>query len=239
MYQENIMENSMANSKIAKTIMFNMAWLLVLFSVIFCQQISAKNIDDKIQQLSDGWAHVNFELNGDDQEDAFMKLIVQAKMVTSNYPKQADAWTWSGIIKSSFSEVSSGLNTLLYAKSAKKDFEQAIALNPKILAGSAYISLGVLYHKMPGWPIAFGDDDEAEVLLIKGLENDPNGKVSNFFYGEFLFDEDKYHQAKRHLLRAKQVPLRVNCLVADKHRQDEVELLLAKVEKKIAQEPRR
>ena len=52
------MENSMANSKIAKTIMFNMAWLLVLFSVIFCQQISAKNIDDKIQQLSDGWAHV-------------------------------------------------------------------------------------------------------------------------------------------------------------------------------------
>ena len=239
MYQEELMKASRVNNKGVNAITFHIAWLLVLISVIFCQQISAKNINDKIQQLSDGWAHVNFELNGNVQEDAFMKLIDQANMVTSNYPLQADAWTWSGIIKSSFSEVSRGLNTLSYAKSAKKDFQQAIALNPKILAGSAYISLGVLYHKMPGWPIAFGDDDKAEVLLKKGLENDPNGKVSNFFYGEFLFDEGKYHHAKMHLLRAKQVPLRINCLIADKHRQAEVELLLAKVEKIIAQERRR
>ena len=64
-------------------------------------------------------------------------------------------------------------------------------------------------------------------------------KFSIFSMVGFLFDEGKYHQAKKHLLRAKQVPLRINCLIADKHRQAEVELLLAKVEKIIAQERRR
>ncbi|MGB2739542.1 MAG: hypothetical protein WBC60_03175 [Cognaticolwellia sp.] len=219
-----------------KIFIVNIGCLLLLLSCIFSNQAKAENIDDSIQQLSDRWAHVNFELSDDEQEQAFLALITQAKMVTAHYPLQAEAWAWSGIIKSSFASASFGLGALSQAKSAKKDFETAIELNPEALVGSAFTSLGVLYHKVPGWPISFGDDEDAEVLLLKGLESNPKGKISNFFYGEFLLDERKYHQAKKHLLLAKQVPLRTNSLMADKHRQAEIELLLEKVEKKIAKE---
>jgi len=241
----NLMSNTVALNTLVKNnakvrrVCVNISCLLLLFSFAFCQQASAENIDDKIQQLSDSWAHANFELNDDAQDDAFVTLIAQAKMITSNYPEQANAWTWSGIIKSSFAGASGGLGALSYAKSAKKDLEQAIKLAPEALAGSAYTSLGVLYHKVPSWPISFGDDDDAEVLLKKGLESNPHGKISNFFYGEFLFDERKYQQAKKYLLLAKQVPLRVTSLVADKYRQAEIELLLEKIEKKTTKKNKR
>jgi len=213
--------------------------LLSTLSLLFSASSSAVTLDEGIQQLSDTWAHVNFELTDEAQEKAFNKLIERAKIITSDYPKHANAWTWSGIIKSSFAGASGGLGALSFAKDAKKDFEKAIELNPGALAGSAYTSLGVLYHKVPGWPIAFGDDDDAEVLLKKGLENNPDGKISNFFYGEFLFDERKYRQAKKYLLTAKRIPLRDNSLLADKYRQVEIKLLLAKLEKKIAKQSKR
>lgn len=237
--KELMMKNLVNNKRKLFSIKKGFITLLSVLSFTFSSQIIAATLDEDVQQLSDNWAHVNFELNDDIQEEAFVNLIEQANKLTSSYPEKAKVWAWSGIIKSSFAGASGGLGALSFAKDAKKDFEKAIELNPKALAGSAFTSLGVLYHKVPGWPIAFGDDDDAEVLLKKGLENNPHGKISNFFYGEFLFDERKYHQAKKHLLVAKQVPLRVNSLLADKYRQAEIELLLAQVEKKIAKSTKR
>lgn len=238
--KNNLFINKSANNKRKSfSIKFTAITLLTVLSFFGNSQAIAATLDEDVQQLSDTWAQVNFELSDDSQEIAFTKLIGQVNKVTKNYPEQAKAWVWSGIIKSSFAGASGGLGALSFAKEAKKDFEKAIALNPSALKGSAYTSLGVLYHKVPGWPIAFGDDDDAEELLKKGLEGNPNGKISNFFYGEFLFDERKYQQAKKYLLMAKQVPLRENSLVADKHRQVEIETLLAKVEKKIAKKRKR
>lgn len=211
---------------------------IVVVALLVSNSLFAQPID-MIQTLSDDWAHVNFELEGDAQEAAFSKLITTVNKLKSSAPEQAGIWTWSGIINSSFAGAKGGLGALSYAKQAKKDFEKAIELDPSALAGSAYTSLGVLYHKVPGWPIAFGDDDDAEQLLKKGLSTNPDGKISNFFYGEFLFDEGKYQLSKKHLLIAKQVPLRLNALIADKHRQVEIENLLAKVEKKIAKKGKR
>ena len=211
--------------------------LVLMFTL--SSQSNAATLEEGIQQLMDTWAHVNFELKSDEQEAAFVKLIEQADAVTTQFPQQAGAWTWSGIIKSSYAGASGGLGALSFAKAAKKDFEKSIKLDPNALAGSAYTSLGVLYHKVPGWPIAFGDDDDAEKLLKQGLENNADGKIANFFYGEFLYDDRKYEQAKKHLLVAKKAPLRANSLVADQYRQVEIEALLAKVEKKLAKKSKR
>lgn len=211
----------------------------IVFMLILSSQSSATTLDKGIQQLSDSWAHVNFELTNDEQESGFITLIEQVNAITTQFPEQAQAWTWSGIIKSSYAGANGGLGALSFAKAAKKDFEKSIKLNPNALAGSAYTSLGVLYHKVPGWPIAFGDDDDAEEFLKKGLENNVDGKISNFFYGEFLYDDRKYEKAKKYLLVAKEAPHRENSLVADQYRQIEIEELLVKVEKKLAKKRKR
>lgn len=225
-------------NKKLKTITTNVKLFFGVSSLIASGLLFAQPAND-IQSLSDNWAYVNFELEGDAQEEAFTKLILEANKLKVTDSERASVWTWSGIINSSFAGAKGGLGALSYAKQAKKDLEKAIELDPNALAGSAYTSLGVLFHKVPGWPIAFGDDDDAEILLKKGLDNNPKGKISNFFYGEFLFDEGKYHQAKQHLLIAKQAPLRTNSLIADQHRQVEIENLLSKVERKIAKKSKR
>jgi len=226
-------------AKTNKSIVPTVAYLMILISYLFSHVVAAKNIDAQLQQLNDKWARTHFELNGQHQTNAFVELIEQVDMLTFNHPMQADAWAWSGMIKSTFAQVSHSLVALSYIKAAKKDFEHAIELNANALTGTVYSHLGMLYHKAPIWPIAFGDDDVAEILLKKALVNAPNNKLSNLFYAQYLFNERRYHHAKKHLLIAKQIPLRTDCLIEDKHRQSDVELLLAQVEKIIAREPKR
>ena len=70
-------------------------------------------------------------------------------------------------------------------KDAKQHFEQAIQIDSQGSNGAAYTSLGSLYYQVPSWPIAYGDNDKAKNMLLKGLEINPDGIDANYFYGEF------------------------------------------------------
>ena len=59
----------------------------------------------------------------------------------------------------------------------------AIAL---LLIAKAYVfSLGVLYYKVPGSPIGFGDKDRVGALLCEALALDSNGLDANYFWRGF------------------------------------------------------
>ena len=62
----------------------------------------------------------------------------------------------------------------------------------------------------------------------------PTGIDINYFLAEFYLEQDQYEKAKEHLLLAQAAPQRVNRASADKFRQQEVLVLLAKVNKSIA-----
>lgn len=211
--------------------------LTTLISVTFCLILSslanASELNDEIKQLQMQWAHINYQLKNEQQAEAFEALIVKAEQTTQRFRHDAEAWIWSGIVKSSFAGKQSGLDGLSLVKSAKKDLEKAIELDEKALKGSALMSLGILFHKVPGWPIAFGDNDEAEKFLVKSLSINPDGIDSNYFYGEYLYDEGEYRKAQRYLLAAQNAAPRLERPLADKYRQDEITHILAKVEKRL------
>ena len=115
----------------------------------------------------------------------------------------------------------------------KADLEQAIALDATALQGSAYTSLGVLYYKVPGWPVGFGSDKKARKLLTKALELNPQGIDPNYFYAEFLTEERDYKAAMRYLQIAKQAPARPERPLADSGRQQEIATLERKLAKKL------
>ena len=79
---------------------------------------------------------------------------------------------------------------------------------------------------MPGWPLGFGDDDKAETLLKKALTINPEGIDSNYFYGQFLYENRQYELAERYLLKAQQAPARPDRPLADEGRQKEIEATL-------------
>lgn len=210
----------------------SMKHLFAVVSLLASTTVLADVLAD-IKPLQDRWAEVNYALPEDDREKAFAELLNSADKVVGSNPDKAEALIWRGIIKSSYANAKGGLGALSVAESSKADFEQALKLDPTALQGSAYTSLGVLYSKVPGWPIGFGDNKQAKTLLLKALEQNPQGIDPNYFYAEFLAGKRDWATALRYLEIAKAAPARPGRESADAGRQQEIAALLAKVQKKL------
>lgn len=175
------------------------------------------------------WATVNYTKNSKANRKIFKQLVKDSIKLSEQYTESAEIIVWTGIINSSYAGVASGLSGLSYAKDAKVYFEKAIKINGDVLNGSAYTSLGTLYSKVPGWPLGFGDEDKALVLLQKGLAINPDGIDSNYFYADYLYEQKKYLEAKTFLEKALQAPARPERPNADKGRREDIQKLLAEI----------
>lgn len=112
----------------------------------------------QLHQLQTRWAEINYQTPEKQREEAFAKLVTQADAALASEPKAAELLIWRGIILSTQAGAKGGLGALGLVKEAKTNLEQAMAIDPQALAGSAYTSLGSLYYQVPGWPIGFGDE---------------------------------------------------------------------------------
>lgn len=187
-----------------------------------------------VAAVQDHWAIVAYETPKPQRLAAYEVLAKEAEAARAAHPGDAAALTWEGIVLSSWAGERGGLGALGLAKRARKDFEDAITLDPAALAGSASTSLGTLYYQVPGWPIGFGDDVKARELLQKGLAHNPDGIDSNYFYGDFLFDQDDLTGAEAALAKSVAAPARPGREMADQGRRKEAGELLAKVRAKLA-----
>ncbi|MBJ7556203.1 tetratricopeptide repeat protein [Marinomonas spartinae] len=180
------------------------------------------------------WSHINYQMTDNDKKvDAFKALATKVEAMVKADPNNADDYIWLGIIQASTAQAKGGLGALSFAKEAKKNLEHAIKINPNASEGSAYTTLGVLYHKVPGWPIGFGSDSKAKELLQKSIAINPKGLDNNFFYAEFLYDDGDYKEAKKYLEIAQQAAPRENRPVAEAGRRKDLNALLEKVNKKL------
>lgn len=184
-------------------------------------------------EIQQRWAQINYQMEDDTKEAAFNDLAIKAQELVNVDPKNPDDLIWLGIIQSSTAGAKGGLGALSLAKAAKKSFEDAIAINPSALSGSAMTSLGVLYHKVPGWPIGFGSDKKAKELLVQSYKLNPTSIDSNYFLAEFLYDDGDYEGAKQHLEKAQQAVPRPTRPIADIGRHKEVDTLMEKVNQKL------
>lgn len=208
--------------------------LALMLTALIQSGIVHANAVNEVTKLQTRWAQVNYQLQGDAQEKAFEKLVSDADNVTHVYPDAAEAWIWNGIIKSSYAGAKGGLGALSLVKDSRAALEKALNINPDAMQGSAYTSLGTLYFKVPGWPIAFGDDDKAEELLKTALKINPDGIDSNYFYAEYLKENGDYANAKKYLLKAQKAAPRPSRPVADKGRQKQIIQLLASIDKQLS-----
>lgn len=182
-----------------------------------------------IAPLQQRWAEIQYQLPDKEKPAAFEALAAEAEQVSQNEPDSAPALIWHGIILSSWAGAEGGLGALGKVKQAKAELEKALAIDPEALNGSAYTSLGALYYQVPGWPIGFGDDDEAEALLKRALELNPDGIDSNFFWADYLLDQNRYAEAKAALLKAQAAAPRPERPLADQGRQAEIRERLTKL----------
>ncbi len=190
--------------------------------------VAAAPVDGEVAQLQHDWEVIKYKTPPEQQEKRYEQLAEKAGQVVAAYPQRAEPLVWQGIIVSSLAGARGGLGALSLAKQAKAQYEAALAIAPEALDGSAFNSLGVLYYKVPGWPIGFGDKAKAKALLLKALAINPTGIDANYFYGEYLVETGKSADAVPYLERALTAPARPGRELADSGRREEVKALLAK-----------
>jgi tetratricopeptide (TPR) repeat protein len=204
--------------------------LIVIMTFSLFTSICIADPTSDLQSLQTRWAEIKYQLPAAEQEKAFVSLVADAEKLTAAH-KTAPFLIWEGIIRSTYAGAKGGLGALDQVKQAKKLFERAIKLDPAAMDGSAYTSLGSLYYQVPGWPVGFGDDDKAKEMLLKGLNYNPDGIDSNYFYGDYLLDQKEYQHAVAAFEKALQAAPRPGRESADTGRKGEIQTALAKAKK--------
>jgi tetratricopeptide (TPR) repeat protein len=188
----------------------------------------AASVDSAVAELQRDWESIRYQAPAAEREKRYEALAAKAHAVSESFGGRSEPLVWEGIIVSSLAGEKGGLGALSLVKKAKALYEAAIQLDGNVLDGSAYSSLGVLYYKVPGWPLGFGDKVKAQELLRKALAINPQGIDANFFYGEYLLEARRPDEAVAYLERAVQAPPRAGRALADAGRRDEARALLAK-----------
>ena len=205
---------------------------LLLAALLVSGAAPAADAIAEVAELQHGWEVIKYQTPEKQQEKQYEGLAAKARKVSEANPGRAEPLVWEGIILSSWAGAKGGLGALSLAKQARNRYEEAIRIQPDVLDGSAYNSLGVLYYKVPGWPIGFGDHKKAAELLQKALSINPNGIDPNFFYGEYLLEEGKAREATAYLERALNAPPRPGREIADAGRREEARKLLDEARRK-------
>jgi tetratricopeptide (TPR) repeat protein len=148
-------------------------------------------------------------------------LVEKANQVAAEHPQNAEALVWDAIVMSTMAEKKGGLGALSLVKQARLKLEEAEAIDPTVLGGSVYASLGTLYSKVPGWPFGFGSDEKAEEYFKKALAINPQGLDINYFFAEYLAANGDQQLALVYVDKALQAPRMAERPVADKGRREQ------------------
>lgn len=188
---------------------------------------------EQIAQLQSEWARIKYQVpDKDAQLTAIRVLEERAAAITRANTARPEPKIWEAIILSTDAGIVKGISALGKVEKAKELLEASLAQNPGALEGSAHTSLGSLYYQVPGWPVAFGDNEKAEMHLRQALQINPNGIDPNFFYADFLLQDGRYDEAKLYFEHALLAPDRPGCELADAGRRQEIKAALARIAKK-------
>lgn len=207
--------------------------IAALLSLSLTAHALPPTFDAELRAIQTDWATANYATPEGEREAAFDKLIVRAAAFSNQNPQRAEALIWEGIVLSTAAGVKGGLGALSLAKKSREKLEAALAIDANALDGSAWTSLGTLYHKVPGFPIGFGSNKKAREYLQKALQLNPDGIDPNYFYAEFLYDEDDHAGALQYLEKALKAPPRPGRASADEGRHQDIQKLMTKVRKEL------
>ena len=190
-----------------------------------------KAMDADIHAIELQWEHIKFAEDGSPNQLTHIDTLAKfAASVAKKYPDRVEPLIWEGIVTSEEAGMANTMNAMGYAKRAKAILEEAYKKDPTALDAGAPTSLGVLYYRVPGWPIGFGSNKEAQALLQQAVSLAPNGMDANYFYADFLMGQHEYAAAYKLLKHALSLPPQTDRPLWDKNRRVVIKELMAKAQ---------
>ncbi|MGD9812160.1 MAG: tetratricopeptide repeat protein, partial [Sphingobium sp.] len=165
-------------------------------------------MDAQVKRINDEWARIKYQVpNKSQQYQQLDKLAEQAAQLVAKYPGRAEPLLWQGIVTSEEAAQASVLKQLGLATAARDILLKAYKINPLAEKGGVAMSLGVLYYKVPGWPIGFGDSKKAKAYLNQGLVVDPLSLDTNWFFGDYWTTKGDKTRARAFFEKALAAPV--------------------------------
>jgi len=205
---------------------------IVAFLLLFSSQAYCSSLADSIKKIESAWAKSYYQQNSEQQKVNYLKLIEQSKELAQKFPQAVEPKIWHAILLSTNAAYEPPISALSSLNKAKKLLEEAIKQQPEALEGSAFITIGTLYYMTPTWPISFGNSQIAEKMLKKGLQINPNGIDSNYFYADYLLSQDREDEAIKYFEKASKAPFRKEQIFADTQLQKNAKIALLDAHKR-------
>ncbi|MCB1802086.1 MAG: tetratricopeptide repeat protein [Gammaproteobacteria bacterium] len=212
--------------------------LLALFSISSAGAASPDALMEELGGLQTAWAAINYQTPDADKEAAFKSLVAKAERLTQKYPQRAEPKIWEAIIRAGYAGSMGGVSSLFYAmpqmKQGRDLLLQAEQIDPKVLNGSTYTTLGSFYYMVPGGLIGYGDAEKALSYLEKALEIAPQDMDANYFYADYWLEQKDFVKAKNHFEKVLALPDVAGRPVYSKGRKAEAAKKLAQVSEHLA-----
>lgn len=190
---------------------------------------AAQPLTAELARIESGWAEVNFGGGAAAARVAAIdRLLAAAAALETEFPGQAEAIVWRGVLLTTKAGIVRGLAGYRLVLAARTELERAESIAPGAAGGLGLMQLGVLYGQVPGPPIAFGDRRKARDYLLRARASDPAGLAPNLALGAFLVAGGRFAEAEPVLLAALRAPVRGEA-VADRGRRAEATALLRTV----------
>jgi uncharacterized protein (TIGR02996 family) len=201
----------------------------------------ATGYDPEALKLALAWEKIKFQVDDPEQQLKQMDALgEEADALATHHPDKADIVIWDGIITSERASLynehgglTGAVKALQYATRARDTLERMEKKDPKAMDAGAPTSLGVLYYRVPGFPMGFGDKARARQLLEEAVRNAPNGLDAHYFYADFLQEQGDYAKSAEVLKHALTLPAHPERPIWDKNRRIVIQELLQKVQSKI------
>lgn len=193
-------------------------WVVIAFALAILslnEAAAESDAQQAVQSLKEQWAEVFYLMPADQQGPKLEQFLIQAKALVERYPKAAEPLLMEALVLCSQAGSQGGLAALSRVREARDVLTRAISLDPLAMEGSAFVMLGNLYYRLPGWPLSFGDDHLARQYLETALRHFPNELDTNYFYGDFLLDQGQFEQALIYLEKAEKAPVRADSRLSD------------------------
>ncbi|MFC3282624.1 tetratricopeptide repeat protein [Litchfieldella rifensis] len=204
--------------------------LIAMLGLLLTPWGTVQAYENEVFALKNRWEHITTQVPERERADDFSALAEDAKALAEEHPQAAQVLVWKGIILASEARAKGGIGALGLAKEARAALERAIDIDPQGNNGSAYVTLGALYDRAPGWPLGFGDSETAEKMFARALEIRPEGIDVNYYYATFLEDEGRLDEAREHARRAVEGQVREDRQASDEALREQARSLLAELE---------
>ncbi len=176
--------------------------LIVAFCLLFTVPCFAYNMEKSLARIESEWFSLDDSLSKSQQKKQLQALAKQAAHLSESYPDKAEPQIVQACLLLTIANLNNPFSALSLVDRAKKLLMSAIDIDPDARYGSAVYTLGTLYFKLPGWPISFGNDEKAEKMLQMAIKRIPDSVGGHYFYGQYLLEKDRAHEAETHFRKA-------------------------------------